>query len=439
LPGLPSEIGSQNGIDFDVAVSTVGPPNIDGTLDFVTDPANISIPITGSRVVMFAFQPERPIQETLEFMTDTIRAADGTEQRIAQRLNPRQTFQMILRLQEGDERRRALTLLKGWHPRVFGVPIWWEARPLGADASAAATVITVPTGYADFRVGSLAIVWADSENFDALQIASFDGSTITFESGLTHDFDAMTTLVAPLRVAYTDTEISGQRYLNSLQDVQLRFVVIDNEVGSLADTSAFSEHNSKVMLDDYNLVTGSSLQDDITRQMQRIDNLTAPINQFSTWESSIPVTRKGFLGSSLESVWNVRRLVHALRGSQISFYLPTFYKDMIVTQNLASSSFLMDIENIGYSDYIAGVEPFKSIRVELHDGTVYTRQVESAEILTATEERLTMGIAWPSLIDKDDIARVSFLRLVRIADDQVTFEHDLPGTARISMNILGAP
>ena len=439
LPSLPSEIPSQNGVSFDVEVSTIGPPNIDGTLDFVTDPANISIPITGSRVVMFAYQPERPIIEVLEFMTDSIRAADGTEQRIAQRLNPRQSIEMTLRLIEGDERRKALTLLKGWHPRVFGIPIWWEARPLGADAASATATITVDTAYMDLRVGSLAIVWSDSDYFDALQVASFTGSTITFESNLTHNFDSDETLVMPLRVAHAEANLDIQRYLNALQDVKLKFHVIDNEVGDIADTAAFDEHNSKVMLDDPNLVDGAAVSDNLYRAISMIDNLTAPRSQFSTWDSSIPVTNKGFLGNSLQSVWEVRQLAHALRGSQVSFYLPTFYYDMIVTQDLASGSFLMDIENIGYSNYINGVEPFKSIRIELNDGTVLTRQVESAIIIDASTERLTVDVSWDQLYDKDDIARVSFLRKVRIADDRVTFEHDLPGTARINMNIMGAP
>ena len=68
-----------------------------------------------------------------------------------------------------------------------------------------------------------------------------------------------------------------------------------------------------------------------------------------------------------------------------------------------------------------------------------TRQVESAIIIDASTERLTVDVSWDQLYDKDDIARVSFLRKVRIADDRVTFEHDLPGTARINMNIMGAP
>jgi hypothetical protein len=170
-----------------------------------------------------------------------------------------------------------------------------------------------------------------------------------------------------------------------------------------------------------------------------IDNQTAPRSQFSTWDSSVPVTEKAFLGNSLQSIGEVRQLVHALRGSQVSFYLPTFYYDMIVTQDLATDSFLMDIENIGYSDYVNGVEPFKSIYIEMNDGTVLTRQVESATVIDADTERLTVDVSWDQLYDKDDIARVSFLRKVRITDDRVTFVHSRPGTAKIKMNVIGAP
>ncbi|MCP4897725.1 MAG: hypothetical protein GY906_12195 [bacterium] len=439
LPGLPTEIESQNGEVFDIVISTVGPPQIDGTIDFVTDPGNFSIPITGSRVVMFAFQPEKGVTEKLVFLTDTIRASDGTEQRIANRLNPRQTIEWTLKLEEGEERRRALTLMKGWHPRVFGIPIWWEARPLAADAISGASTISVDSRYGDFRVGSLAIVWSDSDYFDALEIDTVTETSIQFSSPVTHDYDQDTTLVMPLRVAYSEDTFDIQRFLTSLQEIKCRFRVIDNEVGDIGDTSAFSMHNSKVMLDDYNLAGADGVVDNQHQQLAHLDNATGNAIQWSTWDTAIPITQKSFNGNSLQSVWEVRQLVHALRGSQISFYLPTFYYDLVVVNDLGATSDLMDIESIGYVDYIQAKEPWTSIRVELTDGTVLTRQVIDYETISSTVERLTVDSTWGSLITVPEIEKVSFLRKVRIADDTVEFIHDYPGSSKISMNIRGAP
>lgn len=435
LPSLPATIPQQTSELFDVVVTTDGPPVIDGTLDFTADGTSWSVAVTGNRVVMFAYEPETPVRESLKWLTDIIQSANGDEQRIKARKSPRQTFEMLIRAEEGTDRRKMMNLIKGWQHGVFGIPIWWEGRQLGTDASATDTTVYLDTKYADFRSDGLAILWYDDETFDALQVDSFNDTSITFTSPLTQDFNAGTTLVMPLRTCYLSGSIPGQRHLQNLMDLRLRVQVIDND-SDIADDSVWDTHESKVMLDEANLTNGP-IQDDMVRQIEIIDNRTANPQQFSTWDASHPVTAKGFLGDSLQRVWEVRQLAHALNGSQVAFYLPTFYHDVVVTGTLAAGSFLMDIENNGYCDYINGQEPFKSLWIELTDGTIITKQVESCVVIDDDTERLTIDVAWVSEILATEINRISWLRLVRIADDTMSFEHAYPGDAKINVSIRG--
>lgn len=436
LPTLPFDLGAQSGMTITVQISTEGQPVINGTLDFTTSLGDFSIPITGSRVVMFPYEPEQPIREILEFKTDVLRAVDGSEQRINVRKNPRQKMELYLRMEDGASLRRLVSLLKGWHERVFGVPVWWEARALGADAATSDLTITVDTSYGDFRVDGLAILWTDEDTYDALEIDSFDANSITFTSALTQDFVANETLVMPLRVANTESTIDRDIYPVNLQDFRLVFHVIDNDV-DLADTAAFDTHNGKVMVDEPNLMTSSTTPAGFERQIEIIDNGIGVPQQFSTWLASASQRQKGFLGYSRQRIWEVRQLMHALRGSQTSFYLPTHTPDMVVVQNLASGSFLMDIEHQGYTKYVNGQEPYASLWIELVDGTVLTRQVTTAEELSSTTERLTVDVAWPSTITVAEINRVCFLELVRISDDRVLFRHQYPGQADIVVSVRG--
>lgn len=439
LPSLPAELASQAGIVYDIVVAVDGPPTILGTLDFETDAGDFSIPITGSRVVMFAWQPETGIIETLEWKTDILVATDGTEQRIAWRKNPRQQISMTVRIPEGRDRRRMMSLLKGWHPRVFGVPIWWEAQALQAAASAGATTISLDTSNADYRAGGLVIVWSDPDTFDAIEIDAVNPTSLELTSPLADDYLAGETLVMPLRVAQLGQTIPIQRYLTALQDVKLDWIVRDNDVGdSFADTTAFSSHNSKVLLDGYNVADGP-IPDDLFRKIYIDDSEVGPFNQFSDWRASVPITQKQFYGGTREAIWNARRLVHALRGSQVSFYLPTFYQDLIPTEGLTAGSADLRVENVGYTDYVQGDEPFVSIWIELEDGTILTREVTDATVESDDVEILTVGTNWASDIDLADISRISLLRLVRIADDRVEFVHEYPGTAQIRMSVRGAP
>jgi len=439
LPALPTEMSAQSGEAFDVVVSVDGPPAILGTLDFVTDPASFSIPITGSRVVMFAWQPEAGITETLEWKTGIITATDGTEQRIAWRKNPRQQIQMTVRASEGSERRRMMTLLKGWQARVFGVPVWWEAQVLQAYAAAGETSVSIDTNYADYREGALMIIWSDSEVFDAVEIDTVGANSLTLTSPLVNSYDAGEALVMPLRLAQLQQSIPIQRFLNSLQDVNLDWLIRDNDVGdSFADTSTYPTHNGKVLLEDPNVADGPIPDDQFVR-IEVFDADVGSFQQFSDWLAPVPVTVKGFYGGTPEAIWKVRRLVHALRGSQVSFYLPTYYFDLVPTTGLASASTALRVENTGYADYMVGQEPFVSIWIELTDGTTLTREVTDAEIVDSEEELLTVGEAWTEDVDLENISRISLLRLVRIADDRVEFLHAYPGNAQIRANVRGAP
>lgn len=437
LPTLPALLSPQSGLIVTVRVSTDGQPIIDGTLDFSTSDGDFSIPITGSRVVMFPYEPETPIRELLEFKTDVMRSANGTEQRVNVRKSPRQLINMDLRLPDGPAARRLVSLIKGWHERVFGVPIWWEARQLGATATAGASTITVDTTFGDFRVGSLAIMWTDEDTYDALEIASKTDSSLTFTSPLTQGFSAGLTLVMPLRVAHNMQEqVSRTLHAVNLQEFRMLFRVIDNDV-DLASTAAFDTHNSKVMVDEPNLMLNDTTPADMERPIEVIDNETGVPQQSSMWSTSHSLRVKGFLGNSAQRIWEVRQLMHALRGSQTSFYLPTHTPDVQVVATLASGSFLMDIEHQGYSKYVKALEPYKSLWIELTDGTILTRQVTAYEELDADTERLTVDVSWPSTITVAEISRVCFLELVRIADDRAVFVHARPGQADIAVNVRG--
>lgn len=434
LPSLPYAIGPQENLIFQVQVSTSGPPSLDGTLDFVFDFDSLSLPITGTRVVMFPYEPETPIRETLEWKTTVLTSINGKEQRISLRKNPRQLLEMMLRVEEGDTRRKLQTLLFGWQPGVFGIPIWFEARYLGTTANASDTTIYVDTRFGDFRAQSLAIVWRDDEHFDALEVNSLTDSSITFSSPITKQFLAGQALVMPLRVGLVESSIPIQRHPVNLEDLTFTVTVQDND-SDIGDVSDFPTYNGKVLLSEPNRMSGGTIPVGLERDIIRMDNEIGPPLQSSDWPGPNYMTQKGFFCRTLERKWQVRKLVHGLRGSQISFYLPTFYYDMEVVEDLVNSSDLMDIANIGYTRYINGQAPADHIQIELVDGTVLRRQILSAAELSDSVERLTVDSIWTANVAKEDVAKVTYLRTARIADDRVTLVHSDAQEAEITMAV----
>jgi hypothetical protein len=442
LVGLPTfayTVGPQDGLAFTLNIDAdVGPAQVISDLVFTTDvPSTLTLPVSFTRLIVFPFQPQKPVREVLQFSTDILTSEDGTEQRRARRKNPRQLVEMVLRL-DGRARQNAKAMLQDHQARLFGLPVWWEARLLSAAASISDTVLNVETtDYADFRDGSLCLLWSSNTHFEAQEISSSTASTITVASPLSKAFTSPGTLVIPLRTAYVSPQLTSQKYPVAVEDFPANFVTTDNDA-NLADVSAFSTFNGKVLLDDPNVITGGTLPETLMRRVQIIDSGSGAQDRYSPWTNSKPGLVKSAITQSRQSLWEYRQLLHALRGRQVSFYIPTFFDDMTLTEDLASGSTQMKIENIGYTQHVQHRKPFDVIRVVLNDGTTYIRTVTGEIEIDEDEEQLSVDSSWPSTIAKADVKRVEYLLLVRLLNDNATIQHaNAIGDAEIQFPLQG--
>ncbi len=435
LPTLPATLHWNDSRIFAVRVSSQGQPTIDGTLDFTTSQYSLQITVTGNRIVMMSHMPEGDIQEVLEFLTDVFKSANGTEQRVRVRNYPRQVVDYSYKLDDDEERRKAEVFLYKWQPQTFGVPIWFECKRLTAAVSAGATSLYFNTAYADFRADGLLIVWQDYQTYDSLQVDTVYSDHVTLTSAVSRDYPAGTR-VMPVRAGITKQEIAGDKYPVNLSTFTIKFHITDNEV-DIGSTAAFNTHNGKVMFNDYNWISRGTLTDTLKNVVHHLDNLVGSPIQFSNWTNSQFISSKGFFCKNPQKTWEMRQVLHALAGAQKSFYLPTFYHDLVVKNTLAVGSTEMDIEHVRYSDFIAGNEPNKSLYIVLTNGTILTRQVVSAIEVDSTTERLTVDSAWGSTILANEVAMVSFLRLCRFADDKFEILHNNSGQSMMRSTVWG--
>lgn len=456
LPSLPTSVFRLDTVEFDVIVDTDGDSTIDGTFDIVIGGETISVPISGSRIVMFPYQPNAPLDETLEFLTEVLTAVDGTEQRIALRKNPRQVFNFTVMADNDRERQRISNLLFDWQGRVFGLPVWAESTRLTSDVSVNDTTINVTsTANADYRTGDLAIVLKDDDTFDALTVASTTSTSITFSSEITNAYTAgdSDVLVMPLRTVFCESAVTRSKYKVGPEEFQLTFRVIDNDA-DLADTTGWTSHpsNSKVILDGsvkgvaLNVVRGRH-QGRLERRLVEIDSKTGLFTQSSPWNRSKDTEPLNVFVYDRALLWDVRQLLHALRGQQVSFYLPTFFPDVTVNSAVVSGGSTLQIVNAGYSQYSGDRVPRNLIRLTTTGGDEYIASVSSASEVDADTEALAVvvllknqvaaGPTWPDNIAVEDIERVDFVQKVRLASDSVTISHENgDGTANIKARIM---
>jgi len=426
MPTLPAVMSPLQGHEMTLEVTTNGNPSVDDDLAFVFDfgGTTINVPISLNRIVLFPVRPEIPYVEKLKFLTDIIRTADGSEQRIAIRKNPRQFFDWDVRMDDMEwDKQRVDTLMFDWQSRIWGVPMWHEATTLTVAAAVGTLTVNVDTtADADYRVDGLVMIFADSQTFDVQTISSFTANTITLKNATLNAFSVGAT-VAPLRTGNLRRSVSSSRFRSADQKLRLSFRIIDND-SDLADTSAFDSYNSKVLLDTCNVMVSSTLAEQFVRELIVIDNPAGIVTQDSPWDSGMhgfPLTLRAY---SKAELWDLRQLVHALRGKQVSFYVPTFNHDLTPTGPLASASQDLVIENIGYTQFVRGRQPKNHIWMRLLDGTVYTREITSYVETTTALETLTMNAAWGADIALADIDRISYLEEVRFNSDDITIRHE---------------
>jgi len=442
LPAFPYAFPPQTGFSgLLLEVTPSGPPVVDTTLDFVFDTMTISPVITLERLVLFDLQPELPYTELLEFLSEIQDHRDGSEHRLGLRKNPRQLFEWDLFLPDAFERSRVHNLLFDWHARTFGVPCWHEATFLSVAAAIDDLTITVrSTAFADYRVGGLCLVFKDHATYDVLEIAvgGITGTTLTFTNGLQNAYP-VNTLVMPLRTGVLRPIVPGSRIITDAGKLALRFRCLDNDV-SLASVAGWTAFNSKVVLDDVNSTGGSgnTVSEELIRDIIVIDNQVGIASIETLWPHDKRRHTKTFWTRGKQELWKVRQLLHALRGRQVSFYLPTKGQDLIPLSGLLLAGTTLTTRNVGYARYVQNRQTKNLIQIVFNDGTAsLIREITASSEVDALTESLTVDTPWPANKALGTIARIEYLELSRFDSDTIRFRYDLGDrTCRISAPVI---
>lgn len=419
VPTPPFNIASQDSLLFSIKVLQSGDLIIDGdyTLTLSTG-ETYTIYIIGSRIVLLPIRPEAPLREHIIWETKILTAVEGDEQRIANREYPRGEFEFTFK----DGIRRVEMILFDRQSKLLAVPAWHEPSFMtSAGAIDDVTINVDETRYSNLYAGGYAVVFQDEYTFDALKIDSLTSTTITFESGLTAAFEK-NTQVMPLLAAWAEptTSIVKAAYNDQTTNVKLHVSAVNHNIASAA---AFNIYNSKPFLDDPNYLPSGRLQEALRTKVYVLDNSTGDREQFSLWQRAVRNSAKGFKTNTRKELWEMRQLLHFLKGQQVSFYIPTFTKDLVPRSTLIISSSTFTMDNIGYTNNVGNRWPKKVFRLHLKDGTILTRTIQNSSEVSTAVEQLTVDVVWPYNIEPADIERVEFLTKVRFATDDIVIVH----------------
>jgi hypothetical protein len=429
-PSLPITLDALESTQIDVTIAIDGAASVDGDLTFTFEgPEIVIVPISFLRLSAFVFEPEDELVEELEWNTKISAAASGKEKRQSIRRIPRQRLRYQIERWDDEERDRIENFLFDQAGKIVGVPFWPEQTKLSSAASATDTTLNVTTtSYMDFRVGGQAIVFSSETVFEIVNVSAVNPTSLDLSTALSGNF-AAGIRVLPLRTAIITQSSSKRRRVGGAR-YKVDFLVTDNDL-DIADTSAFSTYDSKVLLDGSNFV--DNVQEKHSRIKQMIDSETGQFTVHTLQAQSYRHSAKGFVTKTPQALWEVRQLLHALRGKHVSFYLPTFASEFVATQPTVATQSNLDISHVGYTDFAQSRAPRNVLRLVEADGTEHKHEITNATELSATEERLTLTPVWSDSIPLVDINFVDVVEKVRFDSDVIAIRHNtLPGQAEIT-------
>lgn len=434
-PSLPTTFDPMTEISMQLEIDTAGDPFVDTTLDFVFSTGTTLVPIALQRIVLWSLKPELPYAEVLGFLTDVITAKSGKEKRQALRKNPRSVFEYDYMIDDVD-RPLFESRMFDFHARQFGVPVWYDDCQVDTAVLAGDLVITVnDTAFRDFRVGGLALILADDGTFDVLNLTAITATTLVSDAPTLNGF-AVGVDVYPLSTSRVEEKLGGGRFPTALSTLRLNFAPSDND-SNLASIAHFpTTYKGKPVIESGQVLRGQ-LRESFETLLVEIDSVVGLREVTSPWDGQKHARQLTLRAHGRQAGWELRQFAHWARGRQVTFYVPRDFPDMIVTADLLSASQAMEIENIGYTQFVRQRPPHNSLYLVETDGTVHMRDITNSVVSgDPTKEGLTVDTVWPSTILAVDVERTSFMEKMRFDTDKLKLQFDVDAqTVRLTAPI----
>jgi len=425
----------------DVRAKRDGLSKFDGPATFGFDLQNVTINVSGSRVAMVLPNYSMPYREELGFLTDIIPTSGGKEQRIALRKQPRETYRVKYEL-DGLERQQFQAIMFEWQHKNFGVPLHHLTVRMTTASLVNANQFQISgADDSDFRVGGLAIVYTDYFTYDIVEISAITDTLLTI-TGQAQNAYPVGTKVIPVRVCRVKGSIkSTVTKFNAMETFRVTYESIDNDTGTpAADSTAWNSNTylGKVLLDDCNIMEGVSMRTELKHNTTVLDNETGIVTTNSAWATNKRHSVKGFFAQSRAAIKNLKNFLRAMRGKQVSFYLPTFLPDLTAGDDLASGSTNFDIEHIDYTRFIQSRESKVTFKITFTDGSSLVRVIQSSadHPSDATLERLTLDTTWPSARGVAEVEKVEFYEKVRFNTDNFSLRYSRDGVAKLTAPVV---
>jgi hypothetical protein len=412
---------------YTLSISTNGSPVIDALYTFNFPDDTPTLGVTGRRVVVWPFVPQVRHKEALEWKTDILPSYEN-EQRLALRVAPRQAFSYEFQLTP-RQFSKAKAIATQWAHRVYGIPVWAEVTHVGP-LTMGATEILFNTSFADYRANDILIVWESAENYLAVENLAVLADRVTLKLPLERSFT--NAYVAPMRFSRT---LQGMNFTRDSNEVIVAKGTFDVSANTdLGAAVGYPQHRGKDVLNDRTIKVGD-MTERISRAITIIDNGSGPISVDieNNWVNSAKYIT--FDTTTREQRWKARKWIHARRGRQKAFWLPSWNPDLILLEDVGSTAAALTVLPIAYPLYY----DITNIMVQLKSGVQVFARVTSGATNEQGNEVLVLDGQIGTAFTVAQVEFICFMSHVRFNSDRIDISHDAAGRASMSIPCLETP
>jgi hypothetical protein len=420
---------------YTITVTDRGPNIIDAAYQFNFVGANSPlVEITGIRITAWTWAPNwgEPMIERLEWLTDTLVAFDGTEQRIQLREYPRRALEFSFGAQ-GKQRRRLDIALYGWGARGWALPFWPDGQRLEASLLIGDLVVPVSTTNRDFTAGGLVMLLADDGTSEVIEIESVAADSLTLARGVLRDWPATSAVIYPVHLARLPASHGFQRFTHDYVDGRVRFDFQDASAWPAAVETNY--RGLPVLTEKPNWV--QDIDQTMIRKLSQLDYGTGQ-RAFDD-ESNLPEilqSYRWFLDTRTK-IAAFRSWLYSRAGKAKAVWVPTWADDLQLAADAGAAATTIDVENVDYTKQIWPTPRLhrRDIRIELTSGAVYYRRITGAAEINTTIERLGIDSAVGVILTPATVRSISFLALARLDADGVEINWFTGDSAEAAHNL----
>ncbi len=403
-----------------ITVSQEGIATIDGDFYLTFNTENITIHVSGQRVILWPFIPQDTFTETREWNTDILQARH-TETRYANREFARLILEFKYTFKYTLEYSYAKKLAKKIAHLALATPLWSEALPVRS-VTIGQTIIPVIVAYREYEVGEIVVFWKSYKEFEIKEIADIDSQSITLTKPMVTNLTNCYLL--PVKIGYIQEGINLVRDDNHKLVGGIKYTITNPFTLPIWPNS---ETYDSLPVVSKKLIVSGGLTERYSRNIEIFDNIvgkfiTFDVDDYNRTNLTLTIKTK-----TPRELFDVRRQLDYLMGKYKPFWLPSFNQDLLAQTNLASGATSLKV-NYGFWD-ITLVSPIRVVGSNIQ----YFNVTASADNGDGTE---TLALTPPCSTLITNITSVEILTKVRLDTDSISLSHTGKRITNISIPTL---